>query len=170
MTWFDACEGLQTARWINNLSCEMNLIYWFYNNGCHTMTNRWRKNRCSATASTPFRTSYWIWIPGVRQRQKGIPVLDDYGDRRVVHSIRHSCISEMISKTSNHVLVQQIVGHEHSQSLGITARYTHRVPLSDLINVIDNLKWLYCLRWLAFRHACCLYPNRALWLLLPEIW
>lgn len=94
---------------------------------------------------------------------------DDYGDRRVVHSIRHSCISEMISKTSNHVLVQQIVGHEHSQSLGITARYTHRVPLSELINVIDNLKWLYCLRWLAFRHACCLYPNRALWLLLPEI-
>lgn len=71
-----------------------------------------------------------------------IPVLDDYGDRRVVHSIRHSCISEMISKTSNHVLVQQIVGHEHSQSLGITARYTHRVPLSDLINVIDNLEWL----------------------------
>ncbi|HFZ0970064.1 TPA: tyrosine-type recombinase/integrase [Enterobacter hormaechei] len=69
-----------------------------------------------------------------------IPVLDDYGDRRVVHSIRHSCISEMISKTSNHVLVQQIVGHEHSQSLGITARYTHRVPLSDLINVIDNLE------------------------------
>ncbi|WP_449542933.1 tyrosine-type recombinase/integrase [Enterobacter ludwigii] len=71
-----------------------------------------------------------------------IPVLDDYGDRRVVHSIRHSCISEMISKTSNHVLVQQIVGHEHSQSLGITARYTHRVPLSDLIFVIDNLEWL----------------------------
>lgn len=71
-----------------------------------------------------------------------IPVLDDYGDRRVVHSIRHSCISEMLSKTSNHVLVQQIVGHEHSQSLGITARYTHRVPLADLLGVIDNLEWL----------------------------
>lgn len=28
------------------------------------------------------------------------------------------------------------------QSLGITARYTHRVPLCDLINVIDNLEWL----------------------------
>lgn len=72
----------------------------------------------------------------------GIAEYDDYGNRRVVHSIRHSWISVAISKTSSPVLVQQIVGHEHSQFLGITARYTHRMPLRELLQVVDSFDWL----------------------------
>lgn len=73
--------------------------------------------------------------------QLGIAEYDDYGNRRVVHSIRHSWISAAISKASSPVLVQQIVGHEHSQLLGITARYTHRLAIKDLIPVIDSVYW-----------------------------
>lgn len=70
-----------------------------------------------------------------------IPYISEYGDKRVVHSCRHSTITELMSASVNPVLVQQIVGHEHSQSLGITARYTHRIPLRDLLPVIDSLDW-----------------------------
>ncbi|WP_413728488.1 tyrosine-type recombinase/integrase [Sodalis sp. RH19] len=72
--------------------------------------------------------------------QLGIPDNDDFGLKRRIHSIRHTFISNTIT-TNNQSFVQFIVGHSLSQSLGISARYTHRPPLADLLPVIDSLEW-----------------------------
>ncbi len=66
-----------------------------------------------------------------------IPKYNEFGQKRVIHALRHTFISEAIAKTGNAALVQFVVGHSRTQSLGITARYTHRPPLSDLIQVVD---------------------------------
>lgn len=51
---------------------------------------------------------------------------NEFGQRRVIHALRHTFISEAIAKTHNAALVQFVVGHSRTQSLGITARYAHR--------------------------------------------
>lgn len=70
----------------------------------------------------------------------GIPCLDDYGQRRLLHSIRHSvCSSEMAGWVSNILQLQQTVGHEKSG--GITKRYLHMFPLSTVSYVVDGIDW-----------------------------
>ncbi|MFP5975381.1 tyrosine-type recombinase/integrase [Enterobacter mori] len=69
----------------------------------------------------------------------GIEYMDDYKSRRIVHSLRHTFITEA-QKTNNTLLVQQVVGHEHSQ-IGQTQRYTHRYTVSDLLPVVKELDW-----------------------------
>jgi integrase len=57
--------------------------------------------------------------------QLGIPYLDDYGQRRLVHSFRHTMISTCLAGwVGNLAHLQQVVGHEKSGS-GITRRYLH---------------------------------------------
>ncbi|WP_342141215.1 tyrosine-type recombinase/integrase [Klebsiella pneumoniae] len=70
-----------------------------------------------------------------------IPKYNEFGQKRVIHALRHTFISEVIAKTGNAALVQFVVGHSRTQSLGITARYTHRPPLNDLLNVVDCVDW-----------------------------
>ena len=72
--------------------------------------------------------------------QLGIPYLDDYGQRRLLHSIRHSvCSSAMSGWVKNILHLQQTVGHEKSG--GITKRYLHTFPLSSVSYVIDGINW-----------------------------
>ncbi len=72
--------------------------------------------------------------------QLGIPYLDDYGQRRLLHSIRHSvCSTAMAGWVKNILHLQQTVGHEKSG--GITKRYLHTFPLSTISYVIDGLEW-----------------------------
>ncbi|HEP0586681.1 TPA: tyrosine-type recombinase/integrase [Klebsiella aerogenes] len=72
--------------------------------------------------------------------QLGIPYLDDYGQRRLLHSIRHSvCSSAMAGWVKNILHLQQTVGHEKSG--GITKRYLHTFPLSSVAYVIDGINW-----------------------------
>ena len=72
--------------------------------------------------------------------QLGIPYLDDYGQRRLLHSIRHSvCSSAMAGWVKNILHLQQTVGHEKSG--GITKRYLHTFPLSSVSYVIDGIDW-----------------------------
>lgn len=67
-----------------------------------------------------------------------IPYLDDYGQRRLLHSIRHSvCSSAMAGWVKNILHLQQTVGHEKSG--GITKRYLHTFPLSSVSYVIDGI-------------------------------
>lgn len=74
--------------------------------------------------------------------QLGIPYLDDYGQRRLVHSFRHTMISTCLAGwVGNLAHLQQVVGHEKSGS-GITRRYLHTFPLSTVCYVIDGLGWL----------------------------
>lgn len=70
-----------------------------------------------------------------------IQKLNDFGQKRVIHALRHTFISEAIAKTQNAALVQFVVGHSRTQSLGITARYTHRPILKDLLPVVDCIEW-----------------------------
>ncbi|GKX64054.1 hypothetical protein SOASR032_26230 [Pragia fontium] len=70
-----------------------------------------------------------------------IPHLNDYNERRIVHSLRHTFITSALKSTGNHILVQQVVGHEHS-NIGQTQRYTHRLSVSDLLCVVDGIKWV----------------------------
>ncbi|HGY2640739.1 TPA: integrase [Citrobacter freundii] len=73
--------------------------------------------------------------------QLGIPYLDDYGQRRLVHSFRHTMISTCLAGwVGNLAHLQQVVGHEKSGS-GITRRYLHTFPLSTVCYVIDGLDW-----------------------------
>ncbi|QJF16986.1 integrase [Phytobacter diazotrophicus] len=73
--------------------------------------------------------------------QLGIPYLDDYGQRRLVHSFRHTMISTCLAGwVGNLAHLQQVVGHEKSGS-GITRRYLHTFPLSTICYVIDGLGW-----------------------------
>lgn len=79
-------------------------------------------------------------LADVRDRL-GIPYLDDYGQRRLVHSFRHTMISTCLAGwVGNLAHLQQIVGHEKSGS-GITRRYLHTFPLSTICYVIDGLSW-----------------------------
>ncbi|EPH1426962.1 tyrosine-type recombinase/integrase [Klebsiella aerogenes] len=66
-----------------------------------------------------------------------VPKHNEFGQKRVIHALRHTFISEAIAKTGNAALVQFVVGHSRTQSLGITARYTHRPALSQLLTVVD---------------------------------
>lgn len=73
--------------------------------------------------------------------QLDIPYLDDYGQRRLVHSFRHTMISASLAGwVGNLAHLQQVVGHEKSGS-GITKRYLHTFPLSSVCYVIDGLCW-----------------------------
>lgn len=73
--------------------------------------------------------------------QLSIPYLDDYGQRRLVHSFRHTMISTCLAGwVGNLAHLQQVVGHEKSGT-GITRRYLHTFPLSAVCYVIDGLCW-----------------------------
>lgn len=59
--------------------------------------------------------------------QLGIPYLDDFGQRRLLHSIRHSvCSTAMAGCVKNILHLQQTVGHEKSG--GVTQRYIYTLP------------------------------------------
>lgn len=73
--------------------------------------------------------------------QLGIPYLDDFGQRRLLHSIRHSvCSAAMAGWVKNILHLQQTVGHEKSG--GITKRYLHTFPLTSVSYVIDGICWV----------------------------
>nr|WP_244316906.1 tyrosine-type recombinase/integrase [Mixta theicola] len=69
-----------------------------------------------------------------------IDYLNDFKERRIVHSFRHTFITEALSKNNALTLVQQAVGHEHSGHKE-TQTYTGRMRVSDLISVIDCIDW-----------------------------
>ncbi|KHT08551.1 recombinase XerC [Pectobacterium brasiliense] len=70
-----------------------------------------------------------------------IQKFNEFGQKRVIHALRHTFISEAMTKVLP-VMVQFCVGHSRTQSLGITARYTHRPPLRNLLPVVDCIDWL----------------------------
>ena len=69
-----------------------------------------------------------------------IQKFNEFGQKRVIHALRHTFISEAMTKVLP-VMVQFCVGHSRTQSLGITARYTHRPTLRDLLQVVDCISW-----------------------------
>lgn len=68
-----------------------------------------------------------------------IPSKNDFNEKRIVHSLRHTFITHVTPKV-NTTLLQQVVGHELS-NIGETKRYTHRSKLSELLIVVDSIDW-----------------------------
>lgn len=62
--------------------------------------------------------------------------INEVGERVVLHSLRHTFITNARSAGVQSVLVQQVVGHEKSGA-GMTDRYTHEFPLSAVLCVVD---------------------------------
>lgn len=100
---------------------------------------QWKERIFSEVAGTNM-TKIGKVLADVRD-QLAIPYLDDYGQRRLVHSFRHTMISTCLAGwVGNMAHLQQVVGHEKSGS-GITQRYLHTFPLSSVSYVIDGLCW-----------------------------
>lgn len=83
-----------------------------------------------------YTTITYDWVELLRVLD--IPDYNEFGLKRRVHSLRHTFISNAIASVGNSSLVQFVVGHSRTQSLGITARYTHTPPLKDLLSVVDS--------------------------------
>lgn len=75
------------------------------------------------------------------RNELGIPFLDDYGNRRILHSFRHTLITTASGWVSNVTHLQQVVGHEKTGT-GLTQRYLHTFPLNTVAYVIQKLNWL----------------------------
>ncbi|MDF1895545.1 tyrosine-type recombinase/integrase [Rahnella contaminans] len=73
------------------------------------------------------------------RNELGIPYRNDFDEPRVVHSLRHTFITSVMTKV-NTTLAQQVIGHELS-NIGETKRYTHRATLSELLKVVDSIDW-----------------------------
>ena len=100
---------------------------------------QWKERVFSEVAGTNM-TKIGKEFADVRNRL-GIPYLDDFGQRRLLHSIRHSvCSAAMSGWVTNILHLQQTVGHEKSG--GITKRYLHTFPLSSIYYVIDGICWI----------------------------
>jgi integrase len=100
---------------------------------------QWKERIFSEVAGTNM-TKIGKVLADVRD-QLGVPYLDDYGQRRLVHSFRHTMISTCLAGwVGNLAHLQQVVGHEKSGA-GITQRYLHTFPLSSVSYVIDGLCW-----------------------------
>tara|TARA_R110002050_G_scaffold57423_2_gene128841 strand:+ start:60 stop:1355 length:1296 start_codon:yes stop_codon:yes gene_type:complete len=61
---------------------------------------------------------------------------NDFGERLVFHSLRHTFITKARAAGVSVLLVQQVVGHE-KRGAGQTDRYTHTFQLKDVLKVID---------------------------------
>ncbi len=79
------------------------------------------------------------WFTAYRDRL-GIERFDDYGNRKVFHSFRHSFITKARGKGSGDMHVQQVVGHEKT-GIGTTDRYSHNLPLKDVLGVVDCVEY-----------------------------
>lgn len=66
--------------------------------------------------------------------------VNDYGERLVFHSLRHTFITKARAAGISDVLVQQVVGHE-KRGAGQTDRYTHTFQLKDILKVVDHVQY-----------------------------
>jgi integrase len=66
-----------------------------------------------------------------------IPQLSESGNKRVFHAFRHTFITKAIAEGSTIELVQEVVGH--AKQIGITDRYTHKLPLVNLLPVVNSV-------------------------------
>lgn len=79
------------------------------------------------------------WFSPFRE-SLGIPHHNDFGERKVFHSFRHSFITN--SRDANNPVdkVQQVVGHEKTHS-GQTDKYSHRYELISVLDVVDKVSY-----------------------------
>ena len=129
-------EQGKTENATRQVAIHPKLIEW----GFLDFVNRQWKEKIFSPVSGKNMSKIGKVLADVRD-QLGIPYLDDYGQRRLVHSFRHTMISTCLSGwVDNLAHLQQVVGHEKSGA-GITQRYLHTFPLNSVCYVIDGLCW-----------------------------
>jgi integrase len=136
--YFLIAEGGQgkTENATRQVVIHPKLIEWGF---MEYVDRQWKERIFSEVAGTNM-TKIGKVFADVRD-QLGIPYLDDYGQRRLLHSIRHSvCSAAMAGWVTNILHLQQTVGHEKSG--GITKRYLHTFPLFTVSYVVDGLCWV----------------------------
>jgi integrase len=136
--YFLIAEGGQgkTDKATRQVVIHPKLIEWGF---MEYVDRQWKERIFSEVAGTSM-TKIGKFFADLRD-QLGIPYLDDYGQRRLLHSIRHSvCSAAMAGWVKNILHLQQTVGHEKSG--GITKRYLHTFPLSTVSYVVDGLCWV----------------------------
>ncbi|CZY59214.1 tyrosine-type recombinase/integrase [Enterobacter ludwigii] len=136
--YFLITEGGQgkTENATRQVAIHPKLIEWGF---MEYVGRQWKERIFSEVAGTNM-TKIGKEFAAVRD-QLGIPYLDDFGQRRLLHSIRHSvCSTAMAGWVKNILHLQQTVGHEKSG--GITKRYLHTFPLSSVCYVIDGICWV----------------------------
>jgi len=136
--YFLIAEGGQgkTENSTRQVVIHSKLIEWGF---MEYVDRQWKERIFSEVAGTNM-TKIGKVLADIRD-QLGIPYQDDYGQRRLVHSFRHTMISTCLAGwVGNLAHLQQVVGHEKSGA-GITRRYLHTFPLSSVSYVIDGLCW-----------------------------
>ncbi|HBU2883940.1 TPA: tyrosine-type recombinase/integrase [Klebsiella pneumoniae] len=136
--YFLIAEGGQgkTENATRQVVIHPKLIEWGF---MEYVDRQWKERIFSEVAGTNM-TNIGKVFADVRD-QLGIPYLDDYGQRRLLHSIRHSvCSAAMAGWVTNILHLQQTVGHEKSG--GITKRYLYTFPLFTVSYVVDGLCWV----------------------------
>lgn len=127
--YFLIAEGGQgkTENATRQVAIHPKLIEWGF---MEYVDRQWKERIFSEVAGTNM-TKIGKVLADVRD-QLGIPYQDDYGQRRLVHSFRHTMISTCLAGwVGNLAHLQQVVGHEKSGA-GITLRYLHTFPLSSV--------------------------------------
>jgi len=81
-------------------------------------------------------TQWFRWF----RESCGIPLSNDFGQRYVFHSFRHTVVTMARRKGVPDINVQQVIGHEKI-GVGVTDRYTHNAPLKGVLGVIDCLDY-----------------------------
>ncbi|TRX52755.1 DUF6538 domain-containing protein [Thalassomonas sp. M1454] len=81
------------------------------------------------------------WFNHNLLKKSEVKVYDETGHKRVFHSTRHTFVTKAIQANILPQLVQELVGHDKSSGLGITARYTHRFSLKELCKVVDVIDY-----------------------------
>ena len=71
--------------------------------------------------------------------QLSIPQFDENGNKRVFHAFRHTFITKAVAKGNTIELVQEVIGH--AKQIGVTDRYTHKLPLVDLLPVVNSVSY-----------------------------
>ncbi|MCX8289079.1 tyrosine-type recombinase/integrase [Enterobacter pseudoroggenkampii] len=76
------------------------------------------------------------------RNELAIPAVNDYGNRRIVHSLRHTVIDTIsIKKETNILHMQQVIAHAPAK-IGETKRYIHTAyPINTISYIIDGLDW-----------------------------
>jgi len=80
------------------------------------------------------------WFNGGFRPSLDIDAFDEYRQKRVFHSFRHTVITKALAKGCQLHQVQQVVGHE-KQNMGITSNYNHIYPLKEVLGVIDCIDY-----------------------------
>ncbi|NTX83146.1 DUF3258 domain-containing protein [Citrobacter youngae] len=104
-------------------------------NGLLTLINGLNDNDFVFNGLPNYTTTTEVWAN--LMKELSIPDYDDYGLKRRIHSLRHTFMTNCIAAKQPIPLMQFVVGHSRNKSLGVTALYTHRPPLKDLLCIVD---------------------------------